>query len=126
MMQTCTKVNEYMEQKGVEQKNRIIKKKSGNNFSQLFLKKSLFLVLLIAMLGVVSAANPFIEKWGIFNIELKGPSVGNPYADVELSAVFKNNNKELKVTGFYDGDGKYIIRFSPDTEGQWTYQTSSK
>ena len=37
-----------------------------------------------------------IEKWGVFNIELKGPAVGNPYIDVILSAVFKNGKEESR------------------------------
>jgi len=84
-------------------------------------------VLAIASETHVSAQNVHstVAKWGIFNIELKGPSVGNPYTDVVLSAVFKNSREEINVPGFYDGDGKYIIHFSPDTEGEWTYKTSS-
>lgn len=100
-------------------------KKSSKNLVQSVWIQSFFLVLLVASTGVVSAATTKVAKWGIYNIELTGPTVGNPFADVQLSAVFKNGEKELKVPGFYDGNGKYIIRLSPDKEGTWTYKTVS-
>ncbi len=100
-------------------------KKSGKRYRQSIWKKSLILALFMAISGLVIAQKAAVEKWGVFNIELKGPLAGNPFTDVKLSAVFKTNKKELKVVGFYNGDGRYIIRFSPDTEGQWTYKTSS-
>jgi hypothetical protein len=81
--------------------------------------------LLILISSSFSFAQQKVEQWGIFTIELKGPSVGNPYTDVELSAVFKKNSKEINVPGFYDGDGRYIIRFSPDELGEWVYKTKS-
>jgi hypothetical protein len=87
--------------------------------------KMFFLVLLFAISGAAFATVPSIEKWDVFNIKLNGPSVGNPFTDVVFSAIFKHDNEEVKVIGFYDGDGKYIIHFSPDTEGKWTYKTSS-
>ena len=31
----------------------------------------------------------------------------------------------MQVDGFYDGDGVYKVRFSPDAEGEWTYVTRS-
>jgi uncharacterized protein DUF5060/uncharacterized protein DUF4038 len=31
----------------------------------------------------------------------------------------------VQVDGFYDGDGAYKVRFSPDNEGEWTYGTRS-
>ena len=66
-----------------------------------------------------------VEKWGVFEAALTGPSAGNPYLDITLDAVFSKGNREVPVPGFYDGDGTYKIRFSPDAEGEWTYRTSS-
>jgi hypothetical protein len=65
------------------------------------------------------------EKWDVFEIELTGPSEGASYVDVELNATFKLNEKSVRVPGFYDGNGIYRIRFSPDNLGDWTYQTES-
>lgn len=66
-----------------------------------------------------------VERWGIFELTLSGPADGNPYVDVELTAEFQFRNRIVAVDGFYDGDGTYKIRFSPDREGTWWYRTSS-
>jgi hypothetical protein len=66
-----------------------------------------------------------VEQWGMFEIALQGPSSGNPFKDVSLSAEFTHNHRKLQVKGFYDGDGTYRVRFMPDMPGVWTYQTSS-
>ena len=84
------------------------------------------IVLLISILGVcVYGKNIRVEKWDLFELDLKGPHVGNPYLDIELSAVFRKGGRELTTAGFYDGQGRYFVRFSPDEEGQWTYHTQS-
>ncbi|MDB4581517.1 DUF5060 domain-containing protein [Draconibacterium sp.] len=66
-----------------------------------------------------------VEKWDVYQIELTGPAGGNPFLDVELNAVFVHGDKRVKVPGFYDGEGKYYIRFSPDVIGEWIYSTES-
>jgi len=66
-----------------------------------------------------------VEKWGIFELTLNGPSKGNPFVDVRLAASFKFRNRTVEVGGFYDGDGIYRIRFMPDREGKWSYVTRS-
>jgi hypothetical protein len=67
-----------------------------------------------------------VEKWSVFEVELHGPQHGNPFTDVTLEAEFICNGEKLhKTVGFYDGDGIYRIRFMPDTEGSWTFQTNS-
>jgi len=66
-----------------------------------------------------------VEQWDVFQIEINGPSGGNPYMDIDLSAIFTNGNEEVKVPGFYDGNGIYRIRFSPAVQGKWSYKTTS-
>lgn len=81
---------------------------------------------LVGGLRAVPAAKPnTVEQWGIYEIQLKGPTNGNPFVDVRLSAVFDNGSKHVEVPGFYDGDGVYRIRFMPDTQGPWTYETKA-
>jgi hypothetical protein len=63
--------------------------------------------------------------WGTFDLALEGPSAGNPYLDVELAATFSFRDRLVEVTGFYDGDGTYRIRFMPDIQGEWSYRTTS-
>ena len=69
------------------------------------------------------AATSTVEQWGIYEIELPGPTNGNPFVDVQLSADFSNGTNKVEVSGFYDGDGIYRIRFMPDTQGTWHYET---
>ena len=69
--------------------------------------------------------NNQVEKWDIFEIELKGPQTGNPFTDVSLSAVFKKGDLTFNPEGFYDGSGIYRIRFMPNDTGKWTYITNS-
>jgi hypothetical protein len=61
----------------------------------------------------------------MFELVLNGPTSGNPFADVTLSAQFSYQNRVLEPDGFYDGDGVYRIRFMPDTPGEWRYVTKS-
>lgn len=64
-------------------------------------------------------------KWGRFEVVLEGPSHGNPFTDVQLSAVFTTEGSELSVPGFYDGDGTYRIRLLVPEEGNWSFTTAS-
>jgi len=78
---------------------------------------------LLFCLSLATADN--VEKWGVHEIVLRGPSAGNPFLDVHLSAHFRYRNRIVEVDGFYDGDGTYRVRFMPDETGDWTYTTSS-
>ncbi|TYB52373.1 DUF5060 domain-containing protein [Nonomuraea sp. PA05] len=69
--------------------------------------------------------SPTVERWGVHEIELTGPSDGNPFADVRLSARFQFRNRIVEADGFYDGDGVYRVRFMPDAVGPWSYTTVS-
>lgn len=66
-----------------------------------------------------------VERWGIFEIGLAGPSVGNPFIEVVLSAHFSQGERIIEVPAFYDGQGMYRVRFMPDTIGLWHYHTES-
>src|SRR6516164_1122882 len=90
--------------------------------------KNVVIWLLIAaglLFRVCAAAPDRVEQWGIYEVELKGPSDGNPFLDVMFSAIFSNGSKSVEVAGFYDGDGVYRVRFMPDRPGQWRYETKS-
>ena len=65
------------------------------------------------------------EQWGIFEITLPGPSSGNPFVDVQISAEFSHLHRTINVDGFYDGAGQFKLRFMPDHTGDWTYRTKS-
>ena len=84
-----------------------------------------FAMLLAAPAAEAETASDMVERWGIFELSLMGPSGGNPFVDVKLSAEFKQKDRVFKPEGFYDGDSVYRIRFMPDTLGEWTYVTKS-
>jgi hypothetical protein len=66
-----------------------------------------------------------VPRWDHHEINLSGPTTGNPFMDVTLSATFRNQNRSITVAGFYDGDGSYKIRFMPDDLGAWSWTTKS-
>jgi hypothetical protein len=66
-----------------------------------------------------------VERWGVHELTWSGPSDGNPFADVSLRVAYRYLNRVVTVDGFYDGDGVYRARFSPDRAGEWSYVTSS-
>ena len=82
--------------------------------------------LLVALLFSLSlAAAGQVERWGVFELALRGPAAGNPFLDVRLGAQFRYRNRVVEADGFYDGAGVYKIRFMPDELGEWTYTTAS-
>lgn len=66
-----------------------------------------------------------VEQWDVFEVQLPGPSEGNPFAEVQLSARFSDGAQTIEVDGFYDGDGTYRVRFMPPRPGRWTWVSQS-
>lgn len=70
--------------------------------------------------------NGNIERWGMFEITLKSKETfKKPFHDVVLTADFVNASKKKKVTGFYDGDSTWKIRFMPSELGEYKFFISS-
>ncbi len=85
-------------------------------------KKIFFLFMLY---GSSLCASPNIEKWRVFELSLTGPINGNPYKEVTIDGKFIKERDTVCISGFYDGDGVYKIRFMPQQEGTWHYLTTS-
>jgi len=79
-------------------------------------------LLLCALAAVAAQA---VEQWDHGEVVFRGPSGGNPYADVSLRARFTQADRTIEVLGFWDGDDVYKVRFSPPAPGTWRYETSS-
>lgn len=77
------------------------------------------------MTVTAAAGDGEVERWGVHELTLEGPSGGNPFLDVELSGRYQYRNRVVDATGFYDDDGVYRIRFMPDQEGLWRFRTTS-
>lgn len=71
------------------------------------------------------SASASVARWDFIELPFTGPSAGNPFVDVTLSATFRYKNRALTAGGFYDGGGAYKIRFMPDELGEWTWTTGS-
>jgi len=72
--------------------------------------------------------------WGVFELTFTANSgLKNPFDvgyNVNFQAEFAKDNRKLTAFGFHDGQDAngqevYKIRFMPDSQGEWTFQTSS-
>ena len=64
-----------------------------------------------------------VERWGLFELACRGTAEGNPFTERHIEAVFTSKNETKTVSGFYDGDGVYRVRFMPSFEGRYTFRT---
>ncbi len=68
-----------------------------------------------------------VQKYAIYDFILHSPTPHeNPFR-VNLTATLEHESgsKVERLPGFYNGNGDYIIRFSPTLEGQWFGHTAS-
>ncbi len=86
-------------------------------------KAILFALFMIA--SSILKAQSRVEQWSRFETTFKYTTNANSFTDVSLKAIFTKNGKSVEVTGFYDGNGVYKIRFMPAQTGLWSYTTSS-
>jgi len=89
------------------------------------MQRWLMLLVVLCVVLPCAATTPSVERWGLFEVTLPGPSAGNPFVDVELSATFRQDSTAITVSGFYDGGGTYRVRFMPPQTGPWHYETRS-
>ncbi len=64
------------------------------------------------------------ERWGLFELSLPGRQDGNPYTDWTIRATFHGPGEDVTVSGFYDGDGLWMVRFMPRFEGVYSWEVS--
>ena len=58
-----------------------------------------------------------VERWGMFELSLPGKTDGNPFTDYDIRGRFEGRHEDVMVSGFYDGDGIWKIRFMPAYTG---------
>lgn len=63
----------------------------------------------------------YVNRWSVFEETVKGPEQGNPFMEQDITGEFVSGNEKVKVSGFYDGEGIYRIRFMPSYEGRYDY-----
>src|SRR4051812_2787418 len=69
---------------------------------------------------------PVVSKWGRFEHSFQSSlSYSNALQDVTLSVVFTSPLGETnQVYGFWDGGKTWLVRFSPNLPGRWTFKSS--
>jgi hypothetical protein len=60
-----------------------------------------------------------VERWGMAELTVRGPTAGNPFEGESIRATFVREGRSVTVHGFYDGEGVFRVRFMPDREGPW-------
>ena len=79
-----------------------------------FRRLAFCMLYLFTFIWQLSAQVKKIPQWERFEIVLQGTAKGNPFADASLTATFwQQGGDTVNVQGFYDGDGRYVIRFMP-------------
>ncbi len=66
-----------------------------------------------------------VEQWGLWEIEIPGPSTGNPFIEQTVKAVISGKNETKEIDGFYDGKGRYKVRFMPSFQGEYQFHVTS-
>ena len=68
--------------------------------------------------------NAIVERWGVMEITLPGKTEGNPFTDYSIQGRFNGEKESKTVSGFYDGNGLYKVRFMPSCTGVYHYKIS--
>ena len=63
-----------------------------------------------------------IKTWDTAEFEFQGYDDGNPFTDYDIYGEFSSENEKKTVSGFYDGEGIYRVRFMPSFEGKYRYK----
>jgi len=62
-----------------------------------------------------------VRQYDVFEKVLEGKTEGNPFLDYTITGTFVGEKETKTVQGFYDGEGKYIVRFMPSFTGEYSY-----
>lgn len=83
--------------------------------------------LLLFLPSVIFGGGLTVPKWSVAEVSLTAASEpANAYLDTHVTAQFTGPHGESKsVQGFWDGGKMFKLRYTPESEGRWTYRTSS-
>lgn len=75
--------------------------------------------------GVVTAVSATPDASAHRTVELvwAGPSHGNPFVEVTFGADVSHDGATTRWPGFYDGDGRWVLRFLPESAGTYRVRT---
>ncbi|MEM1295010.1 MAG: DUF5060 domain-containing protein [Verrucomicrobiota bacterium] len=92
---------------------------------------SLILLLSLTAHVQISAANEppsayTTTVWEPVDIVFRAELGEAPPLNVEFAATLTHSSGQtVQIPGFWDGENRFVLRFSPPTEGTWTYTTAS-
>ncbi|MBQ6036004.1 MAG: DUF5060 domain-containing protein, partial [Lachnospiraceae bacterium] len=68
-----------------------------------------------------------VKLFQMAEFSFRGPDYGNPFKEVQISAVAscEESGQEFTIPGFYDGNGIYKVRLMPSHEGHWQITVQS-
>lgn len=65
-----------------------------------------------------------MRQYELFELILNGEELKEHWAQASLDAEFVCGDARKKVKGFYDGDGRYLVRFLPEVPGVYHWKVS--
>jgi hypothetical protein len=72
--------------------------------------------------GTGTSAVGRVHRWGVFECAIEMPAVGDPLRDVTVTGeLIGPAGQRRYAPGFWDGGGKWRVRFAPDEVGEWRY-----
>jgi hypothetical protein len=65
-----------------------------------------------------------VQRWALWEITVPNTrGYSNPFTDVALHATFiAPSGRRITVSGFYDGEQRWRVRWMPDETGHWRYE----
>jgi hypothetical protein len=80
------------------------------------------------VLSVEGADQIAVPRWSVAEIALAATGTyENLYTQTSVTAAFTGpGGAKHTVRGFWDGERRFVIRFTPSIEGTWTYSTNSQ
>jgi len=65
-----------------------------------------------------------MKQHEVFELVFFGETLTDRWAQIDLTAEFTCGDTVKTVRGFYDGEGRYIVRFLPEIAGEWRWKVS--
>lgn len=67
-----------------------------------------------------------MRQYETFELVFSGEPLTESWAQIDLTATFSCGNTVRTVPGFYDGEGRYIVRFLPEQAGIWHWKVRGR
>ena len=65
-------------------------------------------------------------QYSMTELSFKGKEPSASYAQADINAIIRHDEKEWDISGFYAGNGIYKVRFLPEFTGKYEYKISGE